>query len=139
MADRAIDELLADRVPEGAPRLALDWALGLALGLVLALALALAAVLAVAVARGPAPGLAFASALGFRPGRAGGVGMAVTVHVFNQDFSIAAGLAACGAPAPPPGCGVAGLQRGHKAFQGPTEVHTGIGLMSWILVTISVG
>lgn len=54
-----------------------------------ALALALRAVVALACARGPASGLGFALAFGFRPGRAGGVGMAVTVHVFNLHFSIA--------------------------------------------------
>jgi hypothetical protein len=58
-----------------------------------ALALALRAVLALACARGPASGLAFALALGFRPGRAGGVGMAATVLVFHLHFSIAVGPA----------------------------------------------
>jgi hypothetical protein len=33
--------------------------------------------------------LGFALAFGFRPGRAGGVGMAVTVLVFNLHFSFA--------------------------------------------------
>jgi hypothetical protein len=62
-------------------------ALGWTFALPVPLALALAVVLALAFARGAAPGSALALTLGFRPGRAGGVGMAVTVLVFNQDFS----------------------------------------------------
>jgi hypothetical protein len=53
-----------------------------------ALALALRAALALARARGSAAGLVFALGFGFRPGRAGGVGMAVTVVVFHLHFSI---------------------------------------------------
>ena len=52
-------------------------------------AAAFPAALALARARGSAAGLEFALAFGFRPGRAGGVGMAVTVLVFNLHFSIA--------------------------------------------------
>jgi hypothetical protein len=54
-----------------------------------AFALALRAVVALAGARGPASGLGFALAFGFRPGRAGGVGMALQYTCLTWHFSIA--------------------------------------------------